>query len=550
MQKERFSLPAQEAMLREYAGQQGMTVVEHYQDAGLSAKDTNRPELQRLMRDVEAGKLDVVLSVELDRTTRNVEDMIALTRFFRQHHVEYRELDCEDTGIHTADGFLKRTIKSTISQYERMHTAERVKRTMRHRAMQGKWPGGTPPYGFTSRGTLVKELQKQGLTEGDAMTQAQEMCKEKGRLYPIPEEIAVVKRIFEEFLTSNSLRKTAHRLNADGYRTHTGGLWSAESLRRVLTHPVYLGRMVYGKTTMEAGERLTQEQDTWITAEADHDPVIPQEDFDQARALLNAHQKPRRTGRVYLLSGLVKCGLCGGAIVGWSRLKRGKRYSYYRCYRKEQHGQIACAGMRWNAEKLETFVIQELLTLIGDTQFLSDTEKHLAEMRTLLNTHTTTQDLEQLDRELRKNRRRLDVILEAYEDGVIDKTDFKARYQTLKDRLYTLETSRVRLQEQAEREGENLATMEASFTEILRFGDRWDELTPAAQQKRLQAVIDEIRVTHDHIDIDLIVEGWEVSQTDYRLPGGASFPRLPSEDSVTTGVSARRPSRFPDAITV
>ena len=142
MQKERYSLPAQEALLREYADKHDMDVVDHYQDAGVSAKDTNRPELQRLMRDCEQGKLDVVLVLELDRTTRNVQDMLTLSQFFQDHHVKYVELTDENTDISTPDGFLKRTIKSTISQYERMHIGERIRRAKKHRAKNGKFQGG------------------------------------------------------------------------------------------------------------------------------------------------------------------------------------------------------------------------------------------------------------------------------------------------------------------------------------------------------------------------------------------------------------------------
>lgn len=243
-QKEKYSLPAQEAMLRDYAKQHDLDVVEHYQDAGISAKDTNRPALQRLMRDCEDGRLDVVLAVELDRTTRNVEDMLALSRFFRQHGIEYIEITDPDTGIDTPDGFLRRTVKSTISQYERMHIGERVRRAKQHRAKQGKLTG-QPPYGFTSRGRKFTDLRNAGLSEGEATQAAAAFCPEKGRLYLEPKEATIVRLIFDMYRTMNSLRKTATMLNEHGYRTRNGGLWYVESVKHVLTNPVHVGLMRY-----------------------------------------------------------------------------------------------------------------------------------------------------------------------------------------------------------------------------------------------------------------------------------------------------------------
>ena len=253
-------------------------------------------------------------------------------------------------------------------------------RTKRRRAQQGKFQGGPVPYGFTTLRALERKLIREGKTEGEAKQIAGETCADAAKLYPVKEEIAIVKQIFWEYLRHNSLHKVGRELNSRGLRTRNGSLWSAESLRRILTNPVYLGIMRYGIHVHPGKTHKLKPKEDWIVAQGEHEPVITQEQFDHVQSVLASNQKPRRSGRVYLLSGLVKCGLCNGAMVGYSFRRKQAYYAYYGCNNWKVFGKSYCRGVNWNATKLENFVIEELQKLSTNYEFLTDKQKHIEEL--------------------------------------------------------------------------------------------------------------------------------------------------------------------------
>ena len=115
--------------------------------------------------------------------------------------------------------------------------------------------------------------------------------------------------------------------------------------------------------------------------DGEHEGIIELEQFEKAQAMLKSNYfKPKRVGRTYLLSGLMRCGLCGGAMTGYTFTKKGtdKQYSYYKCNHYLQKGSTACKGQSIPAIQIEDFVVETLMNLSKDTQFLADKEKMLA----------------------------------------------------------------------------------------------------------------------------------------------------------------------------
>ena len=167
-----------------------------------------------------------------------------------------------------------------------------------------------------------------------------------------------------------------------GIKTRNNALWAQSSIHRILRNPTYIGKVWYGKrkTNPITGKLVAQNKDTWTIAEGVHEAIISDEIFDKVQFLLGQNVgKPTKAKHSYLLAGLIRCGLCGGALSGHSFTKKGsdKTYSYYKCVNRRQKGTVACKGLSLPARKAEDFIIGHLKEMSENTTFLSDKQKML-----------------------------------------------------------------------------------------------------------------------------------------------------------------------------
>ena len=135
---------------------------------------------------------------------------------------------------------------------------------------------------------------------------------------------------------------------------------------------------------------------------------------------------------------------------------RGRRYFYYRCTRNHRQGNTGCQGQMWNANTLETYVIDYLKGLSNNGDFLFDTKSHLQEIRDLLNVHEIEPELDRLDKGIQKNKTRISTLLDKLQDNLMSDEDFKARYDDLTQEIENMETTKTRLQEEHARSHEHL----------------------------------------------------------------------------------------------
>jgi site-specific DNA recombinase len=155
MQTERDSLLNQEERIVAYAKAQKKPY-QIYSDAGISAKDTDRPAFQQLISDIEANKIDTVVVTKLDRITRSLKDLIQLKELFDDYDVSFVSIT-QNLDTSNALGKFSFYILGLVAQLEREMTAERVADDMVARAIRGKWNGGVVPDGRTSWRRIYSE---------------------------------------------------------------------------------------------------------------------------------------------------------------------------------------------------------------------------------------------------------------------------------------------------------------------------------------------------------------------------------------------------------
>ncbi len=513
-QVDRDSLKTQEDRLKAYCAANGKKEFKIYKDAGFSAKDTKRPALEALMRDIKEGKVGSVFVIKLDRITRSMADLLHLTEFFNRNNVKFVSIT-ESIDTSSAMGRAMQNLLGIFAQLEREVTAERVAIDMRHRASKGKWNGGVVPYGYTTQKLLIKEFRERGIESSKAVR----ICPEDKKLYVDTKESKIIKRIYTTFLKTNSVRKTTIQLNTRGIKTRKGKLWSKTTIHRILSSPIYSGLISYGKrkTDPVSGKLVKQDIETWTIVEGEHDAIVQIDEFEKVQNLLSQNKgKPTKSGRTYLLSGILRCGLCGGAMTGHTFKKKGtgKAYSYYKCYSRLQKGEMACTGLSLRANELEEFITDQLINLSANKIFLSDKKKMLEVLSARVDNDEDDSEGKRLDQEYSELTKRLDTLLDKMERRLISDEDFQPRYEKIKNDMGTLENERVKLIASGKSKQIALNSLESSFEEIASFSKNWNYLDNTGRALRIKSIIKEIRATRDNIDLDIFLDVAKVSRRD------------------------------------
>ena len=284
-----YSIAEQEHDLTEYARANGYAVVDVYADEGVSARKamSRRHALQRLLRDVEAGKIDVIIIKCLDRFFRNVKDFYKVQEHLDAHGVEWTCTQ-EDFNTTTANGRLMLNLKLSLAQHESDQTSERLKYVFEGMKRKKIPLSGALPYGYRV-----------------------ERVDGRRRIVLEPKEAENVKKIFDFFLRERSIRKTM-----DFARELCGVRWGKTSTRRFLQNPTH------------KGERH---------GIADYCPAtVAPETFDLVQSIMEQRatifDRSKNTGNVYYFSRLIRCPLCGTWLHSrWVGLKSEGRRLCYTC---------------------------------------------------------------------------------------------------------------------------------------------------------------------------------------------------------------------------
>ncbi len=309
----------QEAECRRLAERRGWDVAEVLVDRNLSAykQGVRRPEYERLVKLVETGAVGAVLIYSSSRLARSVTEFSRFLDLCGRNGVALASVaDQIDTS--TAYGRAMTMMNSVFAQLEADVTRERVESGHAFAAQRGRMhSGGSRQFGYTYQAEVV------------------------------PEEATVVRELAESALAGESLRRLATDLNERGVKTSTGREWSSRTVGQLLRSPRLVARRVH---------RGVVTPGTW-------EPVLDDETFDRLQVLLARRPgRPKAVPR-HLLTGLLTCGRCGGALktMGF-RMHNGQPFERYQCVK--QPGAVNCGGVAVAKNSLDAFVTGELLRFL------------------------------------------------------------------------------------------------------------------------------------------------------------------------------------------
>lgn len=363
-----ISVDAQEAACRAWTEEHGHRLVGVYNDAGLSAraKYTKRRELLRLLDDVSAGNVELVIFTKLDRWFRNVGDYYQVQAILEAHGVRWRAIQ-EDYETETASGRFKVNIMLAVAQDEADRTSERIKAAADYKRARGE-AVGRPALGY--------RIEDKHWTID-------------------PETRDGVAAFFDAYLATFSVRGAMRAAAAHGIRlnaTHAG---------RILRNPTY------------HGDAFGVPCPAYVTAEQ----------FDLMRKHAGARTRKNRTGRVFLFTGLLRCGCCGGSMTSGAMTKSGHEVKYYRCLQHYQSLDVCPAGSYANEVKLETWLKENLSEVLGDYAVSASAPEAIAKKRTSAKTV----------------QGKLSRLRDLFIDGDIDRADYDRRAAALRAELAELD---------------------------------------------------------------------------------------------------------------
>jgi len=333
------SLDAQRESCEAYIASQkaeGWSLVrDHYDDGGISGATLERPALKRLLADIEAGRVDIVVVYKIDRLSRALMDFAKLVEVFDRNKVTFVSVT-QSFNTTTSMGRLTLNILLSFAQFEREVIGERIRDKFRASRSRGMWMGGHPPLGYQ-----VKDR----------------------KLVVNEDEAATVRMIFERFVKIGSATILARELADEGVRTKRQRPVDRGYLYILLNNRTYIGEAVH-KGTSFPGE---------------HQPIIPRELWDKVRAILQVSPRKRAAntrGRdmVAPLKGLL-FGPNGFAFTP-TYTRRGKRlYRYYVSTGVIKRGPEACSIRRVPAAEVETAVIDQVRALVRAPEIIVRTWK-------------------------------------------------------------------------------------------------------------------------------------------------------------------------------
>lgn len=298
------SVTNQKSLLNEFVQQHRLSVYDTYVDDGWSGTSFDRPDFQRMIEDIEAKKVNMVITKDLSRLGRDyIMTGHYMERYFPEKRVRYISLlDGIDTGVESTANDIT-PFRAIMNDMYAKDISKKIKSVKRDKQRKGQFIGGKPMYGYKMHPTEKNEIV-------------------------IDEEVApVVRRIFVMALDGMSCRKIAATLNEEGVPTPAtycgwnmgrkgpyAGLWSSERISEMLQNETYLGNMVQGRTvkiSYKSKKCLKQDRENWVVVENTHEPLIDKETFQKVRMLVNSRKHTRSRTYDFLLKGLIFCHECG-----------------------------------------------------------------------------------------------------------------------------------------------------------------------------------------------------------------------------------------------
>lgn len=440
------SVTNQKSLLYEFAEKHRLSIYDIYVDDGFSGTSFNRPDFNRMIRDIEDHKVNMVITKDLSRLGRDyIMTGHYMERYFPEHHVRYISLlDGIDTGVESTANDIT-PFRAIMNDMYAKDISKKIKSVKHDKQKKGLFIGWKPPYGYKSHPDTSNKLI-------------------------IDEEVApIVRRIFAMALSGMSCRRIAASLNEDHIpapSTYAGfdvgnkgpytGMWSSQRISEMLKNEVYIGNMVQGRmarVSYKSKKYIKRPPEQWIIVEHTHEPIIDEESFRKAALMLNSRTHTRSRTYEYLLKGMVYCHECGALLTVLNRPNAaGDVRLFFVCqtYQRFTKARV-CTCHSIKVETLTEAVLAKVREVCSNyltTASLVPLAQQAIEQAKLQN--SVDSELQAVNRKLSSMSQNLDQMYSDRLAGLLDPEDFQRIYAKIKAERSVLTEKLKNLQTQKE----------------------------------------------------------------------------------------------------
>jgi len=490
--KEGYSPQTQEEKLREFIKSNGFELNEKnvYKDLGYSGGTDARPELQRLLRDARNKEFDILLVYRLDRFFRNLRLLLNTLEELKRLGIDFKSIT-ESFDTSTLSGEVTLTALGMAADLVRKITLEARNEGMIKAMKEGKWLGGTPPYGYK----FNPQTQKLEIDEEEAKIvrmMYEWVVFEKLSKYKVQTRLNEMK-----VLTKHDKLKRIKKKNGVGW-------WNSRTVERILENEIYTGEFYYRKYKFPNGMRKElRPREEWIKIETP--AIISKELFERAQRQFEENKKlsPRRTGRLYALQKKIYCGIDGFIYHCFYRVPRNtgqKGSKVYLCGGKVKHGhQKLCPSKYVTENRILPAVWNNLKSLLTNPAKIME---NLQEYRDRDSKKKIfEEELERVNKSLTSCQRKREKILNLYLEDLIDEKTYKEKLEKFKkeEMVYQREGERLSqlLLSEEERKMREMSIKE--LYDILR--DNIENATYEIKCQIIKRLVEKITIVGNSLEI-------------------------------------------------
>ncbi len=497
MQIDGYSLDAQKNRMKAYADYNDYEIVHEYEDAGKSGKSIEgRVQFNEMMEDIRSGKdgISFVLVFKLSRFGRNAAVVLSTLQVMQDFGVN---LVCVEDGIDSSKdaGKLMISVLSAVAEIERENIRVQTMEGRIQKVREGRWNGGFAPYGYR----LVN-----------------------GKLEINEEEAEAIRIIYDQYVNTdigaNGIAKYLenHGIHKIPRQNGKNPLFDAHLIRLILKNPVYCGKIAYGRRKTEKvhgtrNEYRLVEQDNYLLTDGLHEAIISEDVWQAAQVKLLAQAKKYehvykpKNERTHLLSGIVKCPVCGVGMYGNKSIKykkdgtKYKDFYYYGCKHRTMTRGHKCDYKKQVQEELLDDAVAEVITkLVRNPKFAAMMQEKI---NMQVDTTAIDQEIVNYEKQLRQSYSIKSKLMEEIDSLDPDDRHYIRRKADLDDRLYKMYDKIEDLESQLIEARAKKQTIEAEkltgdniYKVLVCFDQLYGAMNEIEKRQLMEELIEEVQI--------------------------------------------------------
>lgn len=473
LQADNFSIEGQATFIKEFCKKNNYTIINSYIDeckTGTSIDSRN--SFKQMLIDIKINNINAVVVYKLSRISRKMKDIVNFVNYLQENDIHLITIE-DHIDTSSPMGVIFLYLLGIFSEMDRDNIVSNCKMGMRQRAIDGLWNGGKI-FGYISNKNKELEI--------------------------VPEQANIVKEIFNLYVDKNwGYKKIACHLNACNYKTLKNGTWSIYSIKQIIDNPTYAGFIRWGQYLDWAKKRRKGKNENYELFEGQHQPIIDMDTWTKSQAMRKINKD--KFNKIYegdfILTGLLRCPICGASMISHRTKKKNKPnefYRYYQCSNFFNKGVTVCKSNLVNANTAEKYVLDRISEIINSQEIINSLISKL--------NNTTNKDITPLEKqlgELEKSLAKIDIKrnehMENHFNDLISSEDYNTGLKFLREKEDKI-TTQINI---TKNEISQLSSFQCIDTEkviniLKNFNNIFVNATIEQKKSLLRSIIDSISV--------------------------------------------------------